>query len=295
MSDDRDGFEGAVRGFDPSTDEGLERTLDRARRRHRRRQVLAGILAVGMFGATLAAAVALGGSNGRPIAGPTSSPSPSAEFVRVTDEATWICVPGFRGGRRCFARTGPAVEVASGTKEGVPWSLEAVTVLYQGPHLGRSADPDQVRWPFLCTEWRFGAEGHSLCYRQTSGASIAIEGVPMTALVSAPIAKGLQPTGTGPLFQDESEGFVPHTVGDIDGPVASYYGWTLAQTSRLVVKAGDHEEAEAVLAGPFPDLNTPLRWFIAFAFKEGETAALTAYAGEERLWTRTVPLHPPQD
>jgi hypothetical protein len=282
-----------TRGFDPSPEEGLERTLARGRRRQRRRHGVAFLTAIGLFGATVAGAVILRGHQSVPLAGPT--PTPSALYGRVvTDEGTWMCTPAFRNqGRQCLARIGEAVDVASGIHEGHAWTVRAFTVLYDGPDYSRGPDEmagTRVRRAMVCTRWQVeGNPPSSLCQRTTGpDALFGLEVPPKmsASLIRLPIARPLEPFDAGPLdgVEDSGGGF----LGQDAGPWTAILAWTPQGTARLEVSADGVDLAPAALVGPFQELRTTVMWFVVFIPKETREVTYTAYdAGGSLLWRET--------
>jgi len=289
MSDMRDFLGRGIEGFNPSPEEGLERTRDRTRKRHRRRQFLAGAVTVAMFGGTLAGAVWLGDQRGRPIAGPSPSPSPSYDQIVVGGDQVWICTPGFRNeGKRCFARTSPVIKIASGNLGGQPWSLQAFMALYEGPdpkHPVDSGGAPRRRLPMMCSVWRFKGSAITGCERSLGKDALWGTGVP-TALMDAPLASPVEPFDEGPLYgiEDSGGGF----SGDSRGAVTAVWAWTPRETERVDVEADGVDVGPAVLAGPFESLRTTLKWFVAFFPSDTQTVTYTAHAADgDVLWAET--------
>lgn len=289
MGDVHDFLRQGTHGLDPSPDEGLERTLARARRRHRWRQGLAFLTAAGLFGATIAGAVILRGPRGVPLTGPTPGPSASPGVV-VTEEGTWLCRPSFRNqGTHCLARISGVVDVASGVHEGLEWSVRAFVAFYDGPDFSRSPldmAGTRVRRAMLCTHGQVeGTPKASFCERSTGpDALFGLEAPP--SLARLPIARPLEPSDTGPLhgIEDSGGGF----LGLDSGLWRATLAWTPGATARLQISADGTVLAPAALAGPFEELRTTVKWFVAFFPKEAREVTYTAYDAEGSiLWQET--------
>jgi hypothetical protein len=283
MSDMRDFLGRGIEGFNPSPEEGLERTRDRTRKRHRRRQFLAGAVTVAMFGGTLAGAVWLGDQRGRPIAGPTPSPSGSFDQV-VTGNQVWLCRPRLhREGHVCFARIGPVVDVTDGEESGEPWSLRAFQAMYWGPPLGSGEGPS-VRVPVLCTVWRGGDAAPSAACHRTLGEDRLVAVGPPPSLADAPLARLLEPGDQGPLWgiEDTGGGYSFERMGSDSVAV---WAWTPQQTARVEMTVEDISVGSSKLVGPFDALRTDLKWFVAFLPPEPHLVTYAGYDDAGRvLW-----------
>jgi hypothetical protein len=282
MSDFRELLGRGVGDFDPQPDDGLERTLDRARLRHHGRQILAGIIAFGVFGATLAGAVALRDREARPIAGPTVSPTASP----IPHEPT-SCSPGFLNtDQRCLTRTGEIVDVASGEAAGHPWSLQAFVAAYRGPDLrgGRLRPGTQVVLAFLCTRMRFAGQDMRFCERASEHGSVwGFEGFGDALLdPSLPPVDDPRTADDNPLqgLEGSGGGFAGTTVEE--GSLR--WGWTPEETVSVRVEPDEGEPSEAVLVGPFPELRTRVRWTVAFVPVGSERVRVTAFDATGVLW-----------
>lgn len=289
MGDIHDFLRRGMHGFDPSPEEGLERTLARARQRHRWRQGLAFLAAAGLFGATIAGAAILQGTRGVPLAGPTPSPSASSGVV-VTEEGTWLCRPAFRNqGRICLARTGEVIEVASGVHAGLRWTVRGFTAMYDGPDFSLSYERmagSQVRHPMVCMRWK-GEGNPSPPFCQTAEPAGGVFGVEMPpSLMTLPIARPAEVSERGPLtgLEESGGGF----VGNEEGTWTAMLAWTPEGTARVEISADGRALGPAVLAGPFEELRTAVKWFVAFFPKESREVTYTAYdAVGSVLWRET--------
>jgi hypothetical protein len=306
MSDFHDLLGRGVGDFDPHPDEGLERTLDRARRRHRARQILAGVLAFGLFGATLAGAIALRDRAARPIAGPTPSPSGAASVETRTGPGlappphpalgTDTCQGPYRGDVYCVQATSDVVVVGAGKTNGVSWALYAWTGTYRGPD-PRQADDEHpqpgIELPVLCTAWFFGEPRQPGC----RGTAAPHEGWWM-ALVEMP---GKQ---SGAIVEGDALPVPSFEIDPFFGPirgVTAVWSWTPAETAGVAFEARDGRTFQAELFSPVPELGNGLKWFVAFVPVDAGpfTARAEDHAGRD-LWRledppiRTEPPTPPR-
>jgi hypothetical protein len=304
MSDFRDLLGRGVGDFDPGPDQGLERTLDRARRRHRGRQVLAGVLAFGLFGATLAGAVALRDREARPIAGPTPTAAPSVETRTGPGLAppphpalgTDTCQgnPGPAQGDFCVKATSHVVVVGSGKTNGVAWALYAWTGTYRGP----GPDPRQaydehpqpgVELPVLCTAWFFGEPRQPRC-RGTADPDELWD----RALVDMP---GKQ---SGAIMEGSALPVGEFVIDPFFGPIrglTAVWAWTPAETAGVVFEARDGRTFQAEVFGPAPELGNGLKWFVAFVpVGMGPFTARAEDQTGRELWHQQdppIPTEPP--
>jgi hypothetical protein len=284
MSDLRDFLGRGVEGFDPSPDEGLQRTRDRGRHRHRRRQFLAGAVTVAMFGGTLAAAVWLGGPRGRPIAGPTPSPTISSQSGQPTS-----CSPGFRNtGVICISRTSDVVEVATGLTDGQPWSVRGFSVVYEGPDPRVNVEARKgthSELAMLCIRVEAGAPAVSLCQRALGDGIWAIEGIDdrVADPTLAPV-RGLEAAEGNPLqgLEEGPGGFLGLPLHDTNTHLS--ITWTSLETARVDIAVDGGPATEARLAGPFAELGS-VKWIVATVPAGAQTVMSTAYDADDTvLW-----------
>jgi hypothetical protein len=86
--------------------------------------------------------------------------------------------------------------------------------------------------------------------------------------------------GTGGMF-----------VSSASGPTTALWAWTPKATATVQVTAGNGELHEADLYGPFAELRTDLKWFVAFAPSDAQQMTATAFDGQGNvLWEKAIQL-----
>ncbi len=284
MSEERRALPEAIREYSPDPGEGLARTLERARRRQLRRRVAGG--AAGLVLTAAAAAVTWAaipaGRSARPLVGPTPTPTAPLETF-APEDATTFC-SDFRRRRFCLTRTSPVVTLAEGTRDGHRWSLRAYAARFTGPvRLERSSSPRRSVL-MMCRGWAWFNDPEWFCAST----------VPEDAMFGISLGRSMEPSEEpepAPMLSDETRplqgleesggGFSADTTGSEHASLV----WTPDETARVTVAVDGSAAPDAMLFGPFPELNANLKVVVTFFPLAARSVVYTAYdASGSILW-----------
>jgi hypothetical protein len=278
-------LERSVAGFDPSPDKALEPTLVRARRRRTSRQALATLSTVGVTAALVSGLWAVfrpvtpSVPSAEPIPGPSISPVP-----RFEGGTACLQLPRNQG-RGCLSTIGRGLVVAEGAVGDSRWTLRAVRAVYEGPDPVRQGFDRPVGRNAVCMEWRFRAPPEIWCHGSSSEAGWAIAIEPDAFTVDAFVRS--KPPHRNDAFRTWPYRF----QGSILDPSFDvFYGWTAAETERMVAITEDGSEVPVRLTGPFTEqLGVDVKWYVVLVRPSSARVQVRALdANSSVLWDEEV-------
>jgi hypothetical protein len=278
MSDLRGFLSGGVDDFHPPSEQAFDTTIQRVRRRGRRRVVVAGAATFGVIAAMVGGLwwIFEPSPSPRPIAGPSPSPTPVQRPIPKT-----ACYRGFDGGLpRCVSRNGPIVRIATGTGHGTSsWTLLGFRASYNGPAPERRWTGPPVTRPMLCISWTAGGQTPEfMCQTVYRDDGLGVFGMQFGA--------GLRPRVPEPEWSGRVAHGDPLKLLEDGGPDGGTntethhvtWGWTSPATSWVSVMPQGQQGQPVTLFGPFAELGTNVRWFVAFSPVDVPAVTVTAHS-----------------